>query len=246
MSTRGSFIIRKGEEEKALYIPYDAYPAWAADQISQIIKLIDVNKFFDLLIEQSEYDVAVDGVPKLLPCFLKDNIVRDCENNEKMAFTSDQANIYNSLFCEYAYVVNLNNNTLEYYEGFQHEPQIGNRYGQEPYITKTGEKYYPCALRGIFSLDLVRKMTAAELIQMMENAQAHNDVSQYRTENINSGTMPVGCIDTARNMIALSNHINIIARDLLLVPTLPKKKVDEINAECEKISASIEKIKTHI
>ena len=154
--------------------------------------------------------------------------------------------LINSLFCEYAYVVNLNNNTLEYYEGFQHEPQIGNRYGQEPYVTRTGEKYYPCALRGIFSLDLVKKMTSDELIQMMENTQAHNDVSQYRTENINPGTMPVGCIDAARNMIALSNHINIIARDLMIIPTLPKKKVDAINAECDKISSAIEKIKTQI
>ena len=44
-----------------------------------------------------------------------------------------------SLFCEYAYILNLNEHTLEIYEGYQKEPQKGNPFGEEP--DKNG--YYP-------------------------------------------------------------------------------------------------------
>ena len=58
--------------------------------------------------------------------------------------------IKDSLFCEYAYIVNLDSGMLEFWKGFQKEPDPGNRYGCEvstrcdwcdPVVC-----YYPCRL----------------------------------------------------------------------------------------------------
>lgn len=49
--------------------------------------------------------------------------------------------IKNSLFCEWAYIINLDTNKLEIWKGGQKKPQKNNRYG-----TKKWESYYPCKL----------------------------------------------------------------------------------------------------
>jgi len=56
--------------------------------------------------------------------------------------------IEDSLFCEYAYIINLDTMKLEFYNGFQKKPQKGNIFGDVP----NGEGYYPCRLVGVFDL----------------------------------------------------------------------------------------------
>lgn len=51
--------------------------------------------------------------------------------------------IQDSLFCEYAYLLDLDRNVLEFWEGFQRSPQEGNPFG----ASRIGE-YYPCAKVG--------------------------------------------------------------------------------------------------
>ena len=43
--------------------------------------------------------------------------------------TNDISFIRNSLYCQYAYIVNLDEGVLECYVGFQKKPQKENRYG---------------------------------------------------------------------------------------------------------------------
>ena len=58
--------------------------------------------------------------------------------------------IKDSLFCEYAYVINFDTGMLEFYEGFQNEPHDSGRYAtSEP----NGSEYYPCRLVGEFPFD---------------------------------------------------------------------------------------------
>ena len=73
--------------------------------------------------------------------------------------------IKNSLSCEYGYIINLDNNTLELYKGRQHEPQEGNRYGQEVY----NDEYYPCALKGVIKTDDIKAKSLDETMDYIIN-----------------------------------------------------------------------------
>lgn len=76
------------------------------------------------------------------------------DNSNKIYMINSIDFIMDSLFCEYAYIINLDDNMLEFYTGFQHVPQEGNRYGTEStYEGHDGTKYYPCKLLKTFSLN---------------------------------------------------------------------------------------------
>jgi len=56
--------------------------------------------------------------------------------------------IKSSLFCEYAYIINLDTMKLEFYDGYQKKQQIGNKFGEET----NEDGYYPCRLVCVFDL----------------------------------------------------------------------------------------------
>ena len=60
-----------------------------------------------------------------------------------------------SLFCEYAYVVDLDKNTFEAYKGFQTEPlEAGERFASFKITDKSSrQEYYPVKLMGSWDLD---------------------------------------------------------------------------------------------
>lgn len=58
-----------------------------------------------------------------------------------------------SLFCEYAYVINFDANKFEVYDGFQQAPQEGNIFGTEA----NDGGYYPCAKVMEFPLTRIPK-----------------------------------------------------------------------------------------
>lgn len=58
--------------------------------------------------------------------------------------------IKESLFCEFAYVLNLDELAIEFYQGFQKSPQPDNRFG-----TSQSDGYYPCRKVGSFPLTAI-------------------------------------------------------------------------------------------
>jgi len=60
--------------------------------------------------------------------------------------------IKNSLFCEWAYIINLDSKELEIYKGFQKEPN-NNRYSID---APSDRGYYNCKLLMSISLDVAR------------------------------------------------------------------------------------------
>ena len=66
--------------------------------------------------------------------------------------------ITDSLFCEYGYIFDIDNQVLEFYVGFQHVPQEDNPYGCKPTPSMSGQLYYPCRLIGKLYMDDMDKV----------------------------------------------------------------------------------------
>jgi hypothetical protein len=60
--------------------------------------------------------------------------------------SDDSEFIADSLMCEWAYVINLDEKVLEIYKGFQGAPHAKGRYCLKPVRPTTGTQYYQCAL----------------------------------------------------------------------------------------------------
>ena len=71
------------------------------------------------------------------------------------------------LFCEWAYVLDLDKEVLEIYEGFRQEPHQSGRFANMKYPRKKGDKYYPVALFIEFPFDGLPG-EAADFIKMCE------------------------------------------------------------------------------
>lgn len=71
----------------------------------------------------------------------------DIYNNKCDTLVIDNRIIYDR-YCNYGYIINLDEMVLEYYIGYQTKPQKGNRFGTK---SLDGE-YYPCRLSSIYDL----------------------------------------------------------------------------------------------
>ena len=169
MGTRGLFGLRKGGVDKTTYNHYDSYPDGLGYEMADFIinhsadnmlELYDKIEMVDECVsptteqimlcreyadpdfsvsEQSAYDwyCLTRGLQGNLAKAYK--MVSQCG----VTYMMDRRDfIRDSLFCEYAYIINLDDRVLELYTGFQRKLQEGNRYGTAP--NEGG--YYPCKL----------------------------------------------------------------------------------------------------
>jgi len=171
MGTRGIVGFRLDGKDKLSYSHFDSYPECLGATVVNFVKSVDpitllaqvkvlkpvpkrkpnaeeikrLAEFTDLKVsEQSTSDWY---------CLLRET-QGEPEAILKSGFFSDSKTfIRDSLFCEYAYIINLDEGTLEMYRGFQAEKHNKGRYGKRGRLK--GEKYYPCALVATFPLDSI-------------------------------------------------------------------------------------------
>lgn len=193
MSTRGLYGIRKNGKDKLTYNHSDSYPDWLGAEIVEFIKSHskdELNKFFDLikLVDEElppkaeeitecvkkgyvDLDVSTQSVADWY-C-----LTRNLQGNFKLysSLIADNKTIYmidshdfinDSLFCEYAYIINLDDDTLEFYVGFQKKPDKDNRYGVRP--DKQG--YYPCKMIKAYPLEEIGTMATIDITREMEES----------------------------------------------------------------------------
>ena len=175
MGTRGLYGFRKNETDKISYNHCDSYPEGLGVDIMRFVRNHsneEMNELYDRIIMVDERDkptfeekqncrknASVDlnvssGSEDDWYCLLR-GMQGDLEKLYQCEFPymiDNKDFIKDSLFCEYAYIINLDTNMLEYYEGFQKEPQDGNRYGEEA----NGNGYYPCRWVATIPLGTIR------------------------------------------------------------------------------------------
>lgn len=136
MSTRGLWGIREGKKELGMCSPFDSYPA------------------------RLGYGLMI-GLRNIYPPDLK-KIAREFGvKYNKLKNENEHYFIYDSLWCEWAYMINLEAQTFEVYRGLNKDPQEAG-----PYASKKAEnsnEYYGCRLLFEIPLKRINLMTDEEI-----------------------------------------------------------------------------------
>ena len=115
MSTRGAIGIRYNKEDKVAYNHFDSYPLGLGQEVLNWLKdktIEDLKCEFDSIVLVNEY-------------------VRNAfENGFKSEFQDASDFLADSLFCEYAYIINLDSKKLEIYHGFNRNKNAAGRYAK--------------------------------------------------------------------------------------------------------------------
>lgn len=175
MSTRGLYGLRRDGIDKTTYNHSDSYPEWLGKKIAEFcsqVSIGELNTLYDNIVLVDENgkpdqkqvalckergwfnDSVSSGSDMDWYCLLR-NLQGNFEELQKAAkggyeifMTEARTFIMDSLFCEYAYIINLDDRRLEFWVGYQKVPQEGNRYGE----ASDGSGYFPCKLVRTFPL----------------------------------------------------------------------------------------------
>lgn len=152
--TRGVFGIRKNGTDKLNYSNSDSFPWSLGKDVLLFISrhtIEELNRYYDNAVtEETENDVTTE--------------IDDWTLNDIFCMDTVDGFIQNSLFCEYGYIINLDDSVLEVWKGFQKEPDDNNRYG-----TQQKNGYYPC--KCVMKIDLkdISEETAESYVTAMGN-----------------------------------------------------------------------------
>ena len=190
MGTRGCYGFRKNGVDKLTYNHFDSYPGWLGTNMVRFCKetsIEEMHEIFDRLVlvnngtpptkeEIAEcigyYDGSVsERKPEDWYCLLREAQGEPNTYKRGLKYMIDDHDfIKDSLFCEYAYIVNLDTNCLEFWRGFQSEPDPFNRYGIED-----DRGYYPCKMMAEYSFENMSERTVEDVVADMEKNSGYED-----------------------------------------------------------------------
>lgn len=178
MGTRGSLGFIVEDKEYLNYNHFDSYPDGLGQTVLEFITEINKENGWEQFKENAKNVVHLKGNrvtdttiqekyrkysnlsvsektledPYCLFREIQDSWMYEIYKGELQHFFFDNNFIKDSLFCEYAYIINLDTMKLEFYDGFQKKVQKNNRFGEK--ANKDG--YYPSRLVGVFNLEDIR------------------------------------------------------------------------------------------
>ena len=129
MSTRGAVGIIYNNKEKIGYNHFDSYPSGLGNELLTFLK-----------------DKTIDELKTL---FSNIKIMKESDKDAwdwynhtfNTEFLDQHLFLIDSLFCEYAYLINLDTNKFEVYVGFNKNPNAAGRYAKNT-LYKNDEKIY--------------------------------------------------------------------------------------------------------
>ena len=178
MGTRGAVGFVVGNKIKVSYNHFDSYPEGLGKDVVEFLRKVQTDKGLDTLKANAEKLVLVDQENKPTPALIKKYIkyadegvasqslkdwyclLRNAQGVEGLSevyqgnlehMIDSNSFLKDSLFCEYAYIVDVDKMQLDLFVGFQREAQDGpNPIGKEP----NDDGYYP--VRYLGSIDLTQ------------------------------------------------------------------------------------------
>lgn len=141
MSTRGYVGFYKNKKDIGGYNHHDSYPDGLGKEIFKFLKGKSIKELNDIC--DSLNDKEEEG-----------DVWNWKDNTFNKKFKNLSSFLYDSLFCEYAYIINLDDNTLELYEGFNKDADAPGRYAK--YFEKNDGGYYGVKLVRTISLKTLK------------------------------------------------------------------------------------------
>ena len=180
MSTRGAYGFIKNGEMKITYNHYDSYLSGLGFDIMKFIAETtneELNKIFDNLIMVRENEVPTQEQIKECEKYLNLNVgnqkiedwyclLRNAHGNlnelkKGLRYMIDNKEFMgDSLFCEFAYILNLDNNCLEIYKGFNKDKETKNDYTQ--FRDTQDDRYVEVDFFDNISFDSIRELLKKE------------------------------------------------------------------------------------
>jgi hypothetical protein len=182
MGTRGAIGFRVNNEDKVQYNHFDSYPSYLGLEILNYIQGTNLHALKAtaeriILVEQEESPTSeqIKECEAWTDSDISDNSVTDwyCllsdvqgglnAFSEGLQYMMDYSGfLNNSLFCEYAYIINVDEQVLEYYCGFNKKPRIRKgRYAT--FIAESSNDYYGVVLLKKYPLESLFNATDEDI-----------------------------------------------------------------------------------
>jgi len=179
MSTRGTIGFRIQKKDKVTYNHSDSYPSWLGINILSFIKdtpepeLKDIASRIELVDEDStpspeqieaysKYSDETVGTRTKTDwyCLLRDTQGDLSHYRNGVRHMIDYHTfLKDSLFCEWAYIINLDTRELEIYRGYNKQKNVKNGGRYAKYTVDEDKSYYGVTLLATLSLSDIRNMT---------------------------------------------------------------------------------------
>lgn len=173
MGTRGTYGVRVNGKDKLMYNHFDSYPSNLGVDMLNFLKfslkeksrvwLTELSEKLEMVIEDArptaeQMDVLKNYVSLSEQEIKEGNwygllrpIQGDLSKALALGFGVENPDfIKDSLFCEWGYIINLDEGKFEVYKGFQkHAHNLGRYAGEE----SDQDNYFPCALIAVFDFE---------------------------------------------------------------------------------------------
>lgn len=211
-------VIKDGETKVSQYGQYDGYPECKGAMVLEFLKTMD-RTVFELKVGHCIYPSAeslegatVTEYPTLARSMSAEILQHIQDSTEPVPLLLDLDFMYDSLFCEWVYVIDLDNNKLEVYTGFNHSPvPPTNRFQlDEGEVVKPAyegaETYYPVVLVKEYDLDNL----PTESVFIRECDPPEDEEEQLSQEDVF-----LGVVDVLREMTTTSSQQDVMLDHML-------------------------------
>ena len=190
MSTRGAWGFRIGGKDKIAFNHWDSYPECFGKEVIEFIKEAKPPRLAEIagnLLLVAEEDIPTKQQLSLIKKSFPGTInLKEYKNSDKQWYNlksdSHDFDIYlkeypflvdchnflkDSLFCEHAYIINIDEGILEYYKGFNRNSKAPGRYAK----LRSDSEFYGVALLTTYKLaDLLGIPTEEVIADMLDKA----------------------------------------------------------------------------
>lgn len=179
MGTRGSYGFRAAGEDRLAYNQFDSYPAGLGAAIAD-----DIQRHLLKSPPTVEQVLAIELLPlgderADIHAAFKQGPLSTLLTRQRPRFASGNRFVGYSLFCEWAYVFNLDTGKLEVYRGFQRTPGVG-RYAHLNPNPDHEPTYYGMSL--VAELPLAEATPEAMLRLDQVVSREEMDIDEWRVE----------------------------------------------------------------